>query len=196
MGNAAESGSGGGLRLQQRQRERSVDQLPTHDRSEPVVRGPLVTNNIITNNVAGWDGGGISLQDALAVNIINNTIVSNDTTASSGVLFNALFAPGQRKDHARVARSANYFPGLTDLDGAGRRSHEQPEQRDPEGESWVPDRRLSSGHCTGASAVNGTCRRYSYPFLYNDIFWQNRAFYIGVGRFGTGTRTSNTWCPV
>jgi len=52
-----------------------------------------ITNNIITNNVAGWDGAGISLQDALDVNIVNNTIMSNDTTASSGVLFNTLGAP-------------------------------------------------------------------------------------------------------
>ena len=52
-----------------------------------------VTNNIIANNVAGWDGGGVSLQDALAVNFINNTVASNDSTASSGVLFNTLGAP-------------------------------------------------------------------------------------------------------
>ena len=55
--------------------------------------GVTVTNNIIANNVAGWDGAGVSLQDALEVNIINNTIVSNDTTASAGVLFNTLGAP-------------------------------------------------------------------------------------------------------
>ena len=52
-----------------------------------------VTNNIIANNVAGWDGGGVSLQDALAVDFVNNTIASNNTTASSGVLFKTLFAP-------------------------------------------------------------------------------------------------------
>ena len=52
-----------------------------------------VTNNIIANNVAGWDGAGVSLQDALVVNLINNTIISNDTTASAGVLFNTLGAP-------------------------------------------------------------------------------------------------------
>jgi len=52
-----------------------------------------VTNNIISNNVAGWDGAGISLLDALNVNIVNNTIASNDTTASSGMLFNTLGAP-------------------------------------------------------------------------------------------------------
>jgi len=33
------------------------------------------------------------MMDALKVNLINNTIVSNDTTASSGVLFNTLGAP-------------------------------------------------------------------------------------------------------
>ena len=55
--------------------------------------GVSVTNNIIANNVAGWDGGGVSLQDALKVSFINNTVISNDTTASSGVLFNTIGAP-------------------------------------------------------------------------------------------------------
>src|SRR5206468_728471 len=31
--------------------------------------------------------------DALKVNIVNNTIVSNDSTASAGILFTSLFAP-------------------------------------------------------------------------------------------------------
>ncbi len=26
-----------------------------------------------------------------------------------------------------------------------------------------------------------TCRTVSYPMLDNNVFWQNRAFYIGVG---------------
>ena len=74
-----------------------------------------VTNNIIANNVAGWDGAGISLLDALDVNIINNTIMSNDTTASSGVLFNTL------------GRTAGELVG-TDLHDstAARRSAPQP----------------------------------------------------------------------
>jgi hypothetical protein len=37
---------------------------PTALRS-PGWNSVTVTNNIITNNVAGWDGAGISLQDAL-----------------------------------------------------------------------------------------------------------------------------------
>jgi hypothetical protein len=53
----------------------------------------FITNNMIANNLAGWDGAGISLQDALNVAIINNTIVSNDTLASSGVLTQSLGTP-------------------------------------------------------------------------------------------------------
>src|SRR5207237_8124774 len=44
-----------------------------------------------------------------------------------------------------------------------------------------------AGHFAGTTARNGTCRRASYPELYNDVFWQNRSFYIGVGALGTGT---------
>src|SRR5262249_5860503 len=103
LGNAADAGSGGGLRLQ-------------HVNGNDVINFPQgilfgttcvtipfpflctwnsvsATNNIIANNVAGWDGGGVSLLDALAVNVVNNTIISNDSTASAGELFNSLFAP-------------------------------------------------------------------------------------------------------
>jgi hypothetical protein len=32
------------------------------------------------------------------------------------------------------------------------------------------------------------CTQVSYPVLDNDVFWQNRAFYIGVGSLGSGTQ--------
>ncbi len=99
IGNAADSGSGGGLRLQH---VNGTDVLnwPNGTQCDATLTNSTchwntvrVTNNIIANNVAGWDGGGVSLQDSLAVNIVNNTIISNDSTASSGVLFGSLFAP-------------------------------------------------------------------------------------------------------
>ena len=89
MGNAAEAGSGGGLRLQNVNGS-DVLAFPT---TPSQWYSPTITNNIIADNVAGWDGGGISLVDALNVNIINNTIVSNSTTASAGILFTTLGAP-------------------------------------------------------------------------------------------------------
>jgi len=61
---------------------------------EDVVGSPLIDdwyfvniyNNMIHNNVTGSSGGGISLQDAVRVRIINNTIANNDSTATVGAL--------------------------------------------------------------------------------------------------------------
>jgi hypothetical protein len=46
-----------------------------------------LTNNLIVNNVAGWSGGGISLLDAARVQIVNNTVAHNDSTATVGEVF-------------------------------------------------------------------------------------------------------------
>jgi len=52
MGNAAESGSGGGLRLQA-VNGADVPRFPGNPEQWYRVRA---TNNIIVNNVSGWDG--------------------------------------------------------------------------------------------------------------------------------------------
>jgi hypothetical protein len=46
-----------------------------------------ITNNMIVNNVAGWSGAGISLQDTVHSSVINNTIVNNDSFATVGNVF-------------------------------------------------------------------------------------------------------------
>lgn len=46
-------------------------------------------NNIIVNNVAGLSGGGIAMQDAAKVNMTNNTVAHNDSTATAGMAFTA-----------------------------------------------------------------------------------------------------------
>jgi len=127
-----------------------------------------ITNNIITNNVAGWDGAGISLQDALEVNIVNNTIVSNDTTASSGVLFNTIGAP---------LASA---PGATNQTTSPTSSAPQPAGL----VTMVNSPNLTAA--IGGTAVtcppnNPNCTKFSNPYIANDIFWQNHAYDIGVG---------------
>ncbi len=192
MGNAAESGSGGGIRFQGLNGSevtffpdgRAVTTGNQNQQHPSRWYSADVTNNIIANNVAGWDGAGISLQDALQVNIINNTIVSNDTTASSGVLFNTIGAP--------IASST----GPTCTSNCGTVSNPQPAglvaiqnsvpfQADL---NLLPTVRCPDGHFQpGTSQTNGTCKHVSYPVLNNDLFWQNRAYYIGVGALGTGT---------
>jgi hypothetical protein len=179
MGNQAESGSGGGLALQQTNGS-DVVSFPTTPANWNNV---TVTNNIITNNVAGWDGAGISLLDALNVNIINNTIMSNDSTASSGVLFNTVGAP--------LASAPD--PHANCIQGGTTSSCPQPAGLVSIQNSAVLQANLPAtitcplGHFQGTTASNGSCRQVSYPELWNDVFWQNRSFYISVGALGTGT---------
>ncbi len=184
QGNAAESGSGGGIRLQGINGS-DVLTFPTTPANWYQV---TVTNNIIDNNVAGWDGAGISLLDALNVNIINNTIMSNDTTASSGVLFNTLGAP--------LASSQGPCPVPRNPDGtcpvAVTSSTAQPAgivtiQNSSMMTTNMPTPvTCPAGHFSGAIATNGTCRTVSYPLLYNNVIFQNRTFNITVGGLGTG----------
>jgi hypothetical protein len=175
IGNTAESGSGGGLRLQ-------------HVNGTDVQRSPnnpgnwhqvTVTNNIIANNVAGWAGGGVSLQDALNVNLINNTIVSNDTTASAGVLFDTLGAP-----NANVPP-----PGCDPVANTGCTNPVTTSSFMPAGVATFPNslNLLSALTPASVSCPPGTdptnthvCTKFSNPVLDNNLIWQNRAFHISV----------------
>jgi len=177
QGNAAESGSGGGIRFQ----GVNGTEVVTFPRQPQRWYTVNVTNNIIANNVAGWDGAGVSLQDALAVNFINNTVVSNDTTASSGVLFNTLGAP--------IASSGGPCPGNTNPSNTNpcvTTSTPQPAGLVAIQNSATLKTDLGSLTVT-CPAGHPNCKSLSYPLLANNVFWQNRAFNIQVGSLGAGT---------
>ncbi|MDE2349629.1 MAG: hypothetical protein KGL92_14090, partial [Gammaproteobacteria bacterium] len=164
MGNSAESGSGGGIRFQSVTGP-EVSVFPKHPERWYTV---AVTNNIIANNVAGWDGGGVSLQDSLAVNFVNNTIVANDSTASSGVLFNTLgaplaSAPGATNQTFTATTSAPQPAGLVSMQNSGNLSA------------------TFKGLTITCPDAHPNCTQISTPYLTNNILWQNRTYYIGVG---------------
>ena len=177
QGNAAESGSGGGLRFQ----GVNGTDVVTFPRQSQRWYAVNVTNNIIANNVAGWDGAGVSLQDALVVNFINNTVVSNDTTASSGVLFNTLGAP--------IASSNGPCPGNTNPSNTNPCVTASTPQ--PAGLVAIQNSatlRTDLGPLTvTCPSSHPNCKAVSYPVLENNLFWQNRAFNISVGTLGNGT---------
>jgi len=85
QGNAAGAGDGGGIQL-----SRVNGEDVSVDGGNNVVSSYSVdiVNNIIVNNVATVSGGGISIQDALDVNILNNTIAQNDNASTAGAAFN------------------------------------------------------------------------------------------------------------
>jgi hypothetical protein len=168
--NSAESGSGGGIRLQQ---VNGTD-VSTFPRRPQSWNSAAITNNIIVNNVAGWDGAGISLQDSLNVEIINNTIASNDTLASSGVLTQSIGTP----DASAPAGSCVQAGATTSCPQS----------------AGVTSTTNSSVFTTSLTGLTLTCpfglthcAAFSNPLLLNNMIWQNRAFYIGVGNLGQGT---------
>ena len=85
-GNMAGAGDGGGIRVASANGEDVAASLD-NAANWHLVR---VFNNMISNNVAGLAGGGISLEDSVRVVIRNNTVVNNDSTATTA----AAFEPG------------------------------------------------------------------------------------------------------
>ncbi len=181
QGNAAESGSGGGIAFQ-------------HVNGSDVVTFPntpgqwndlTVTNNIIANNVAGWDGGGVSLLDALRARIVNNTIVSNVTTATAGVLTNTLGAPLASTQNCppgginpatglctvAITASAPQPAGLVSINNSATLLANLPATITCPGGGFAP----------GSTASNGACRYISYPILQNNVIYNNNPYYVGVG---------------
>ncbi|PFH08600.1 hypothetical protein BCF11_0965 [Collimonas sp. PA-H2] len=171
VGNTAESGKGGGLRLQNINGT-DVQRSPNNANAWYQVS---VTNNIIANNVAGWAGGGVSIQDAVRVNLVNNTIVSNDSTASAGVLFNT-----------DAATKANVGPpNCTTVGSTTTCSPVTTSQYEPAGlETARHTTNLITAFTVPSVACPAglpNCTTFSNPVLSNNLFWQNRSFYITVG---------------
>jgi hypothetical protein len=175
QGNSADSGSGGGIRLQQV----NGTEVGTFASQPQHWNNVTITNNIIVNNMAGWDGAGISLQDALNVNIINNTIMHNDTLASSGVLTNSIGTPQASAPAGNCVMARPTGPTTASCPQS----------------AGVTSTLNSSLMITATNGLTVTCppghpncTHFSNPILYNDIIQQNRAFYIGVGPLGAGTQ--------
>jgi hypothetical protein len=178
MGNSAETGSGGGLRLQSINGSEVVNFPLNPERWY----SPTITNNIIADNVAGWDGAGVSMVDALNVNFINNTVVSNSTTASAGILFTTIGAPdasGAGTDCTTSPTTSCPQPsGLVSIQNSAPLVASLPAV------VLCPAYHSVSAVGTGPAVLprlNGSCKSVSYPLLENNIFWQNSAYYIGVG---------------
>jgi len=176
QGNTAESGTGGGLALLH-VNGTDVQRNPSNPRNWHSV---TITNNIFANNVAGWAGGGVSLLDAVLVNFVNNTVVSNDTTGTAGVLFDTTLAP-----------NANVPPPGCDPTQPNSATNNCTNSAItqspflPAGLETAPHSLLLSSVFTNPGVVCPTghpnCTKFSNPILSNNLFWQNRSFRITTG---------------
>ncbi len=200
LGNSAGYGSGGGLRLRQ-VNGTEVEAFPTQPN---LWYGITVTNNIIANNVAGWDGGGVSIQDSFKTTVVNNTIVANDTTASAGVLFKTLGAidqaspppgclptpdPSQPQSPGCLDPNAPHIPqpaGLVTMQNTPNMTAGLTGYFSDEVGAVVQTGAVvcpagfgyGDANDTLKSRTNGRCILVSLPKLANDMFWENRAFHV------------------
>jgi len=164
--------------------------------------GITVTNNIIANNVAGWDGAGVSLQDSFKTVFTNNTVASNDTTASAGVLFKTLGAinaaspppgclptpdPSQPQNPNCLLANGPHIPqpaGLVTMQNTPNMMAQLPDGVVcPAGFGYGSgSAEANSGPTNDAdgSLTNGRCVLVSLPQIFNDLFWQNRAFHVEI----------------
>ena len=85
QGNLAGAGSGGGIHVF----AVNGDDLRNFPGQPANWYRVKIFNNMIVNNVAGHSGGGIFLQDVLRGYILQNTIINNDSTATSSLSFEA-----------------------------------------------------------------------------------------------------------
>jgi hypothetical protein len=175
QGNTAEEGSGGGLMLM----HVNGNDVANNPSNSTLWYGVSITNNIFGNNVAGWTGGGVALFDAVKVDFRNNTVVSNDSTATAGVLFDTLGAPNA--DHAPPGCDATANPNCTGF--SVTTSNPQPAGLATEKHSanllaafTNPSVTCPAGNDT--TPPTHACTTFSIPVIASDIFWQNRAFHI------------------
>jgi hypothetical protein len=194
--NTAESGAGGGLRMQQVNGtdistfpngcKNSFGNFSTCPKTNPTNQNytywnsVAVTNNIIVNNVAGWDGAGVSLEDSVNVSLINNTIASNDSLASSGVLTQSLGTP-----EASAPAGSCVLPSGNP---AGTTQASCPQSAGLTAEANDTNFTTSlTGLIITCPPSNPNCTKFSNPNLTNNVIWQNRSFIVGIGNLGQGT---------
>jgi hypothetical protein len=123
----------------------------------PIEGKVRIANNMIVNNLATDSGGGLALDDALNVQVVNNTVARNISTATA-------------EDADRSTCQAG-LDGGTCPHGAGLVSEYHSEALRAE----AIEPASKPGYCTGT--VNCT-DDFSNPVLFNNIFWQNNAFHL------------------
>jgi hypothetical protein len=167
MGNSAEAGDGGGIAFQHVNGS-DVIAFPHNPENWNTV---TMTNNIIADNVAGWDGAGVALYDSLAVDMINNTIANNSSTATAGILFTTLGAPLASQPPLLGA------PPCTSNCG----NHSAPQVA---GVVAIQHSAVFAASITSPLTCppnHPNCNSISFPNLENDIIYDNNSMYIGVG---------------
>jgi FtsP/CotA-like multicopper oxidase with cupredoxin domain len=123
QGNHAASGHGGGVRAQFVNGQDVLDSIGNNGRASVNEWFQLtLTGNTIVNNIAGWSGGAISLQDTAKVSLQDNTIAHNDSTATVAATFTTgdpNISAGQVAGLSSAPHSAELLAAIPDQNNTG-----------------------------------------------------------------------------
>jgi hypothetical protein len=119
----------------------------------PVVGPVHIVNNMVVNNLAADIGGGIALDDALDVEIVNNTVARNVSTATAEDADRLTCSPPALGSCPHVAGIASQPHSAALLDALAN---------DP-----------------ALAAYAG--QTFTDPLLFNTIVWENQAWYLNDG---------------
>jgi hypothetical protein len=147
LGNQAGAGDGGGVALVRVNGE-DVDGNLNNAGNWYAID---LFDNIIANNMAALAGGGVVLRDTVKANIIHNTVVQNDSTATAGNAFAPGFPNESTPQPAGIVSRAHSI----ELNAAVGRASNNP-NRVP---SYLKE-------------------PFANPQLVDTIVWQNRSFYF------------------
>jgi hypothetical protein len=123
-----------------------------------------ILNNMIVDNSSGDHGGAISLDDAVIVDIVQNTIANNDSTATGS----GAFGGGCTVDEP----VGQYCPPQSEA-GAGGLINSIPRVAGIAAYAYS----TPLADAVALSPVSDQLRQFSNPTLENNIIWKNRSFY-------------------
>jgi hypothetical protein len=111
----------------------------------------------------------------LNVKFINNTVMSNNSTATAGILFTTLGAPLASQPGTNCTQFTTSLASCPQVAGVVAIQHSAVFAASLPATVICPP-----GNYTTVSATNGNCRTLSVPALYNNVLWQNQSLYVGV----------------
>jgi hypothetical protein len=117
-----------------------------------------VVNNMITNNVSAHEGGGIAIDNAPNVRLVNDTIANNLTTATAATSTGDP-APAGVSTTAVSGQMMKFLNGNQTI------------------EVDTPNGTVAAAKCADVSSVcaNLAGSKFSNPVMFNDVIWDNLA---------------------
>jgi hypothetical protein len=128
-----------------------------------------IFNNIVANNSSADHGGGLSFDDTVALNVVNNTIARNDSTSTGSGAFGGPCTENSPLGQRCPAPEGigGLVTSIPQVAGIASFAHS----------TELFTALTAPGSYCGSNASDARCAPFPNPALVDNIIWQNRSFY-------------------